>query len=267
MPVFSMPGVRVDGYSSDAPTLAPTSRSWPQRHSVIVVTAAFVVAYTALLISGVKPPLPDVVLTTWHSSPLARSVGTKASIPFTTPMTLTSSDHRQSLTWCSQIWPSDPEPMPALLHTRWTAPKASSVASRNASTDSSDVTSVTTPITSRPSSRSSAVVCSTSAGTTSATTAFIPSSVNRSTSARPMPWPPPVTTATLPPNSFIGSPHVRGQWLPAGLRDHLPVDLAPDHHGARGDGRTFVVRLHLAVRRAVILDLHAPPVYPLAARK
>src|SRR4029079_7344367 len=137
------------------------------------MTAAFVVAYTALLINGVNPPLPDVVFTTWHSSPLASSVGTNASIPFTTPITLTSSDHRQSLTWCSQIWPSEPEAIPALLHTRCTAPNASSVASRNASTDSSDVTSVTTPITSRPWSRSSDVVCSTSAGTTSATTAFI----------------------------------------------------------------------------------------------
>src|SRR4051794_36585393 len=112
MPVLSSPGVRVDGYSSDAPTLAPISWSWPQRHSVIVVTAAFVVAYTALLISGVKPPLPDVVLTTWPSSSWASIVGTKALIPLTTPITFTSSDQRQSFTWCSQIWPSDPDPMP-----------------------------------------------------------------------------------------------------------------------------------------------------------
>src|SRR4051794_23611841 len=103
MPGVNMPGVRVDGESSDAPTLASISRSCPHRHSVMVVTAAFVVAYTALLMSGVKPPLPDVVLTTWHSSPLASSVGTNALMPLTTPITLTSSDHRQSLTWCSQI--------------------------------------------------------------------------------------------------------------------------------------------------------------------
>ena len=112
----------------------------------MVVTAALVVAYTALLISGVNPPLPDVVFTTWPSSPLASSVGTNTLMPLTTPITLTSSDHRQSLTWCSQIWPSEPDPMPALLHTTCTAPNASSVASRSASTDSSDVTSVTTPI-------------------------------------------------------------------------------------------------------------------------
>src|SRR5436190_21218689 len=102
-----MPGERVDGYSNDAPIFAPTSCSCSQRHSVIVVTAAFVVAYTALLISGVNPPFPDVVLTTWPSSPEASIVGTNALMPLTTPITLTSSDQRQSLTWCSQIWPSD----------------------------------------------------------------------------------------------------------------------------------------------------------------
>ncbi len=65
----------------------------------MVVTAALVVVYTALLMSGVKPPLPDVVLTTCPSSPRANIVGTKALIPFTTPITLTSSDQRQSFTW------------------------------------------------------------------------------------------------------------------------------------------------------------------------
>ncbi len=88
---------------------------------MIVTTAALVVAYTALLISGVNPPLPEVVFTTWPSF-CATSVGTNALMPFTTPITFTSSDQRQSLTWCSQICPSEPEPMPALLHTRCTAP-------------------------------------------------------------------------------------------------------------------------------------------------
>ena len=59
------------------------------------------------------------------------------------------------------------------------------------------------------------------------------------------------------------SSHVGGEWLPAGLGHDLPVDLAADHHGAGGHRRAFVVGLHLAVRWAVVLDLHAPPVYPL----
>src|SRR4051794_19522964 len=125
MPVLSTPGELVDGYSNDAPTFAPIWRSCPHRHSVIVTTAAFVVAYTALLIKGVKPPFPDVVFTMWPSVSWASNVGTKELMPFTTPITLTSSDHRQSLTWCSQMGPSEPDPMPALLHTTWTAPYAS----------------------------------------------------------------------------------------------------------------------------------------------
>src|ERR1700722_13450823 len=138
----------------------------------MVVTAALVVAYTVLLIRGVNPPLPDVVFTTCPSSSWASMCGTNALMPFTTPITLTSRDHRQSLTWCSQIWPSDPDPIPALLQTMWTAPYSARAASRSASTDSREVTSVTTPRTSSPPSRSSAVVVSTSCGTTSAITTF-----------------------------------------------------------------------------------------------
>src|ERR1700751_4707246 len=104
----------------------------------------------ALLISGVKPPFPDVVLTTAPSTSCASMVGTNALTPLMTPMTLTSNDQRQSLTWCSQNCPSDPEPMPALLHNTCTAPYASSVRSRSASTDARSVTSVTTPSTSCP---------------------------------------------------------------------------------------------------------------------
>ena len=48
-------------------------------------------------------------------------------MPLTAPMTFTSSDQRQSLTWCSHIWPSDADPTPALLHSTSTAPNASSV--------------------------------------------------------------------------------------------------------------------------------------------
>ena len=56
-------------------------------------------------------------------------------MPLTAPMTFTSSDQRQSLTWCSHIWPSEAEPTPALLHSTSTAPNAPSVSSRNASSD------------------------------------------------------------------------------------------------------------------------------------
>ena len=135
----------------------------------------------------------------------ATSVGTKALIPLITPMTFTSSDQRQSLTWCSQKWPSEPDPIPALLQTTWTAPKASRVASRKASTDSSEVTSVTTPMTSRPAPTNSEATL-TASGTISAMTTFIPSAAKRPTMALPMPPAPPVTTATLPLKSFNSRP-------------------------------------------------------------
>jgi len=116
---------------------------------VIVVTAAFVVAYTALFESGANVPLDDDVFTTCPS-PCASRRGTNTSIPWMTPSTFTSSAQRQSLTWCSQSAPSDPDGIPALLHTRCAVPNASSVASRSRSTDSSWATSVGTPITRSP---------------------------------------------------------------------------------------------------------------------
>src|SRR5437763_4971983 len=96
MPVLSTPGDRVDGNSSDALTFAPMLRSWPHRHSVIVVIAALLLAYAPLVISGVKPPLLDVVFTMWPSTSWASSVGTNALRPWITPNTMTSYDQRQS---------------------------------------------------------------------------------------------------------------------------------------------------------------------------
>ena len=112
----------------------------------MVVTAALVVAYTALFDSGAKVPFDDDVFTTCPGPPCSSSSGTNVLMPLITPNTFTSTAHRQSLTWCCHNAPSDPEGMPALLHTRCTEPKRSSVASRSCLTESSRETSVTTPI-------------------------------------------------------------------------------------------------------------------------
>ena len=114
----------------------------------MLVTAALVVAYTALLDSGAKVPFDDDVFTTCPGPPCSSSTGTKVLMPLITPNTLTSTAHRQSLTWCCHNAPSEPDGMPALLHTRCTEPKRSSVASRSCSTESGKETSVTTPTTS-----------------------------------------------------------------------------------------------------------------------
>src|SRR3954447_23373676 len=110
------------GNSTEAPTDAPSSCSWARRHSVSVTTAPLVTAYCGVLGRATMPPLPDDVLTTWHSSPWASIVGTKALIPWITPHTFTANAHDQSLSSCSHRRPSAPAPMPALLHTTWTAP-------------------------------------------------------------------------------------------------------------------------------------------------
>src|SRR5437588_10462632 len=110
------------GNSTDAPTLAPTSCSCAYNTSVNVTTAALVTAYCGVPGNGEIPPLPDDVLTTWPSSPCSSIVGTKALMPLMIPHRLTSSAQRQSFSSCSHSLPSAPAPMPALLHTRCTAP-------------------------------------------------------------------------------------------------------------------------------------------------
>ena len=90
----------------------------------MVVTAAFVVAYTALFDSGANVPFDDDVFITCPGPPCSRSTGTNVLMPLITPNTLTSTAQRQSFTWCCHSAPSEPDGMPALLHTRCTAPNA-----------------------------------------------------------------------------------------------------------------------------------------------
>ena len=55
----------------------------------------------------------------------------------------------------------------------------------------------------RPSRFSSAVALSTRSGIISATTTVAPASPSAWAQAKPMPWPPPVTTATRPLRSYF----------------------------------------------------------------
>ncbi len=58
------------GNSTDARTVDSARTRCAYNDSVIVTTAAFVVAYTAVSPNGTTPPLPDDVFTTWPVSPL-----------------------------------------------------------------------------------------------------------------------------------------------------------------------------------------------------
>ena len=102
------------------------------------------------VVNGINAFVPTLLASGEECHVVNTTSGNGGFTPLITPITFTSSDQRQSFTWWSQNWPSEAEPIPALLHTTCTAPNASSVASRNASTEARSVTSVTTPITSRP---------------------------------------------------------------------------------------------------------------------
>ena len=96
-------------------------------------------------------------------------------------------------------------PTPALLHSTWTAPKASIVAAASASTSDSCETSVGTPITSCPSARRTATASSSGSARTSAATTRMPAPANARTMPRPMPAAAPVTTATRPSTDCIAA--------------------------------------------------------------
>ncbi len=91
-----------------------------------------------------------------------------------------------------------PEPTPALLQTRCTAPKRSSVVWARAWTLWSEATSVTTPT-----APSSCAAASSAAGSMSAMTTLAPSARSRRAMPLPIPEAPPVTTAVLPARSLI----------------------------------------------------------------
>ncbi len=136
-------------------------------------------------------------------SPCSWSSGRKVRTPWITPQRLTPSTHSQSASETDSKAP--PEPTPALLHTTWTAPKASRAERRISSTCSAFETSATTVTTSTEDGRPAAAAAR-APPSTSASTSFMPSVAKRFARARPMPLAPPVTTATLPDRSSIVSP-------------------------------------------------------------
>src|SRR5579875_3716090 len=102
---------------------------------------------------------------------------------------------------------------PALLNTTSRPPNRETAASTAACTSPATATSARTKVTADPSARSSAWPASASM---SATTTRAPSSTNRSTVARPIPAPPPVTRATFPANA----PTFSGTSLNGDAADH-----------------------------------------------
>src|SRR5438128_1668651 len=195
--------------------------------------------------------------------------GTNARMPCSTPQRLTPSTHSQSPNSRCQVIP--PWNTPALLHSRWTEPKRSYARAARASTCSGRDTSVGATTTSAPAVSTSAAASSSALTSTSAMTTRMPSPAARRASARPIPLPAPVTTATRPSNcsmrlrrsaavdvavadrlalgverrerrvDLVGSPALADVEVPvdAGALDHVDHSPVHDEHLARdlGGGR------------------------------
>ena len=92
--------------------------------------------------------------------------------------------------------------MPALLTRTCTPPKPSSAAATMRSTSAFDVTSPGAATASVPLERSSAAVCSAGPALMSFTTRAAPRAASTWATDLPIPWPAPVTMATLPSRSM-----------------------------------------------------------------
>ena len=129
--------------------------------------------------------------------PAARRCGTTACSEWNTPLTFVSTHSSHHSTGISStragggFWP-------ALSTARCRPPYASTVRRTSASTALLSRTSVTTPSASPPASLIASTVVSSSCSVRDAQTTAAPAAAKRTAIARPMPRPPPVTTATCP---------------------------------------------------------------------
>src|SRR5262249_11977100 len=145
------------------------------------------------------------------------------------PQRLTPSVHSKSDGGRSHMNP--PVNTPALLHSSSVEPNVSYVCSASASTSSKRETSATNALVpSRPSTVSASAIPSTSAATTR-----MPSAASRRTSARPIPLPAPVTTATLSRSCSIAASWQRMHGMSERV-DKLVADLTLDEKAALAAG-------------------------------
>src|SRR6516165_6782033 len=128
-----------------------------------------------------------------------------------------------------------PPPAPALLKTRstWSLACSASSSSRNRSTCASSATSQTWPVTRTPDGASACARATVSAmvsGFRSQAATAQPCAASWRVSSRPMPDPPPVTTASFAVNESIAMMLTAG--APAGQRSRGAIEL--DQAGAEG---------------------------------
>src|SRR5215207_11617719 len=139
--------------------------------------------------------------------PPPRRWGRKARMPCTTPHRFTPRTHSHPA-----IGPNHGSPAPdtpALLHTTWTPPNRSRVASASAWTAGSLLTSVVTDRVSTPCAPTRSAADASASSCTSARTTRSPRRANASASANPIPLAAPVTTAICPGFSSMEANVVR----------------------------------------------------------
>src|SRR4029450_11426039 len=129
------------------------------------------------------------------SGALARSAGRNAPTAFTAPITFTESVYSQSPIVWSSSGPTRAS-TPAFAHSRFTPPACATISLAAARSDSTDVTATPNPSARPPLDSISEATALAFDGWMSATATVIPSAPSVSAIPRPIPLPPPVTTAT-----------------------------------------------------------------------
>ena len=143
------------------------------------------------------PPSPaiDATLTT-RPQPRSSIAGRKVRVHRNVPVAFTASTRFQSssaIRWTGAEWPT-----PALLIRTSTCPSQAVAARASSATLCGSETSQRAPQARCPAATSSAATASTLASVRAATTTAAPASASARTTAFPIPWPPPVTTAPRP---------------------------------------------------------------------
>src|SRR5262245_19894210 len=118
------------------------------------------------------------------------------------PSTFTESVYSQSPIVCSASGPTRAS-TPALAHTRFTPPARATISFAAAASESAEVTSTPMPNALPPAAAISAATASALVRRRSATATVMPSAPKVRAMPRPIPLPPPVTTATRPLSSSI----------------------------------------------------------------
>src|SRR2546421_377983 len=159
-------------------------------------TTACLLAEYGPSVGDARSPATDAVFTI-APPPRAIMTGATALRPSHTPLTFTASTRSKVASEHSISGPTSPR-MPALLKKRSMPPKRSAAAVVYRRTSSQRVTSASTASAAAPARSAATSVCFNVSGTRSTSTRLAPSDARRAATARPMPPPAPVMTATLP---------------------------------------------------------------------